>query len=160
MIKSIKAVSILFLFISIYANGQQKAGVSIFFGPTYQIINNSDLGVNVGVEFFLDDFTAIAPSFSYYFSAKGITTYAFNADVRYYLNRNRRFNYYAIGGFNYLIVKNTLVSPEFKTSSFGVNAGGGFLIELNDKVGLLGQLKYDSSGASSIEPMIGVSYHF
>lgn len=158
--KSIYTFFFITLLFTTTLKAQEKDDFSIFIGPSYQLIHNSDLGVNVGLEYFLTTGTAIAPSFSYYFSAKGIRTYAFNADVRYYLNTSSRFHYFAIGGFSYLMIKNTLTTPALTDSNIGINAGGGFVVALNDKIGLLGQLKYDSSGAASIEPMLGVTYKF
>lgn len=148
---------VLFIFticISTLSYSQQKGDFSAFFGASYQLINNSDMGINAGFEYIFIGNTAFAPSFSYYFSAKGITTYSINLDMRYYLTYGEKIKYYGIGGFNYLTVKIGGVS----SNNIGFNAGGGVIFELNNKVGILGQLKYDSAGGTSIEPMIGVSY--
>ncbi|WP_347174646.1 hypothetical protein [Polaribacter uvawellassae] len=154
-----KLKKVLFIFaicISTLSYSQQKGDFSAFFGASYQLTNNSDMGINAGFEYIFTGNTAFAPSFSYYFSAKGITTYSINLDMRYYLTYGEKIKYYGIGGFNYLTVKVGGVSA----SNIGFNAGGGVIFELNDKVGILGQLKYDSAGATSIEPMIGVTYSF
>ena len=155
-----KQLFILAICISSFSFSQQKGNFSAFFGASYQLIHNSDMGINAGLEYLFIDNTAFAPSFSYYFSAKGITTYAINADIRYYLNNDNTLRYYGIGGFSYLIVKSTLGANPVTTNDIGINAGGGLMYSLNEKIGILGQIKYDSSGAASIEPMIGVSYTF
>ena len=152
-----KLKKLLFIFaisISTLSFSQQEGDISTFFGTSYQLINNSDMGINAGFEYIFRGNTAFAPSFSYYFSPKGITTYSVNLDMRYYLTYGEKVKYYGIGGFNYLTVKVGGVSE----SNIGVNAGGGIIYELNEKIGILGQLKYDTSGAGSIEPMIGISY--
>ena len=142
-------------------HAQQKGDFSGYVGVSYQLIDNADSGINAGVEYLILDNTAIAPSFSYYFSPKGITTYSYNADMRYYLNFNSRLQYYGLGGFSYLTVKTTVLGQTVKKENFGVNAGGGVVVSLNEKLGILAQLKYDSSGAnSSIEPMLGITFKF
>jgi hypothetical protein len=154
-----KLKKVLFIFaicISTFSFSQQKGDVSAFFGASYQLINNSDMGINAGFEYLFMDNTAFAPSFSYYFSAKGITTYSINLDMRYYLTYGSKVKYYGIGGFNYLTVKANGLS----VSNIGINAGGGVIFELNEQIGILGQLKYDSAGVASIEPMIGIAYKF
>ncbi|MFN0729052.1 hypothetical protein [Polaribacter gochangensis] len=154
-----KLKKVLFIFaicISTLSYSQQKGDFSAFFGASYQLTNNADMGINAGFEYVFLGNTAFAPSFSYYFSANGITTYSINLDMRYYLTYGAKIKYYGIGGFNYLTVKSGGVT----SNNIGFNAGGGVIFELNDKVGILGQLKYDSAGATSIEPMIGVTYSF
>lgn len=155
-----KQLFILAISISTFSFSQQKGNFSTFFGASYQLINNSDMGINAGFEYLFIDNTAFAPSFSYYFSAKGITTYSINADVRYYLNNDNKLKYYGIGGFSYLIVKSTVGVNTVTKNDIGINAGGGLVYSLNNKIGILGQIKYNSSGAASIEPMIGVAYTF
>lgn len=140
----------------IYA--QQKGDFSTFVGASFQLINNSDSGINAGFEYLIVDNTAIAPSFSYYFSPRGITTYAINADMRYYLRNTGKLKYYGIGGFSFLTVKTKVLGNTVSTNNIGVNAGGGAIIELNENLGIIGQIKYDSSGRASIEPMIGITY--
>lgn len=139
---------------------QQKGDFSSFFGISYQLINNSDSGINAGFEYLIVDNAAIAPSFSYYFSPSGITTYSINADMRYYLRNSGKLKYYGIGGFSFLTIKTKVLGNTVTTNNIGVNAGGGAIIELNENLGILGQLKYDSSGRASIEPMIGITYKF
>lgn len=154
-----KLKKVLFIFaisISTGSFSQQKGDFSTFFGASYQLINNADMGINAGFEYVFLGNTALAPSFSYYFSPKGITTYAINLDMRYYLTYGAKLKYYGIGGFNYLTIK----SGGITANNIGINAGGGLIYELNENIGLLGQLKYDSAGATSIEPMIGVTYKF
>lgn len=154
-----KLKKVLFIFaicISTLSFSQQKGDFSTFFGASYQLVNYSDSGINAGFEYVFMGNVAFAPSFSYYFSAKGITTYSINLDMRYYLTNGAKVKYYGIGGFNYLII----TAGGITENNIGINAGGGLIYSLNEKIGILGQLKYDSAGATSIEPMIGVTFTF
>lgn len=135
---------------------QEKGDLAGFAGITYPLASGSDMGINVGVEYMFTDALAAAPSLSYYFAPSGITTYAINADARYYLGGDESLKYFGLAGISFMSTKVTGFGSATDT---GLNIGGGLTYAMGESFGLIAQAKYGTSG-SAIEPMVGLNFNF
>ena len=108
---------------------------------------------------FADNISA-APSFSYYFSPSGTTVTTINVDGRYYLGGSDSLRYFGLAGVGFSTVKVDLFGVSVSASETGVNAGGGLLYAMSEKMELIAQVKYGSAGTGAVEPMIGMSFKF
>jgi hypothetical protein len=136
---------------------QEKGDLSGFAGITYPLSSGSDMGVNLGVEYMFTDAIAAAPSFSYYFTPSGITTYAINADARYYIGGDESLKYFGLAGVSFMSTK--IDGFGASVTDTGLNIGGGLIYSMGENIGLIAQAKYGTSG-SAIEPMVGVNFSF
>ena len=109
------------------------------------------IGINVGVEYFLDNVLSLAPSYSYYFpvSEGGVdfNTTLLNFDARFYVGPS----FYILAGYATLSSTFKSSGSNISSNKGGVNVGVGAMIPMGDAKYLNIQAKYNSILDQDIE---------
>ncbi|MEM8569094.1 MAG: outer membrane beta-barrel protein [Bacteroidota bacterium] len=133
----------------------------------------SGFGINVGGEYFFTDVISAAPSYTYFFEdsedilgfENSVRLSSINLDGRYYFLTDD-IQVYGLFGIAFLSINGELQfvdlfgaveTVEFDDNETGVNFGGGIVYPLSDKVGLNGQLKYQTPGDGQLVINAGVA---
>lgn len=141
--------------------------------------NGSGLGINIGGEYLFTENFSASPSFTYFFESSetvlgdeySVRLSSFNIDGRYYFTSGP-LQVYGIAGIAVLSIT-TEIPPivvsgggafistgggKVSTSETGINFGGGLVYMMTDKLGLNGQLKYQTPGDGQAVLNGGITY--
>lgn len=131
--------------------------------------DGGNLGINAGAEYFILDEVSASPSFTYYFKSTediGSVEYSvqlitFNIDGRYYFY-NEDFQAYGIAGIviasaNYDVEGVPSAAIYDDDSEAGLNIGAGIIYPISDKIGLNGQIKYQTPYSGQLVLNAGVA---
>ena len=119
---------------------------------------DTELGINLGVQYFVIDQIAIAPSYSFFFKDFiGLKYSSINIEGRYYFNEA----IYGLAGIDIVRVSGSIELGEFGSfdasgSSTEFAVGAGYDLELSDDILINFQAKY----AGQIVLGAGVVYEF
>jgi opacity protein-like surface antigen len=141
--------------------GKIRLGASLVYGTKAGINDEGEekggLGINVGGEYFFTDKIAAAPSFTYFLKSEidfgdgkmSVQATSINLDGRYYFG-DGDIAFYGLAGLSIATAKVDIEGDEFfedasgSESKTGVNLGAGLVYPINDKLGLNGQIKYNT----------------
>lgn len=145
---------VLFVVSGVYAQEQGKfrgQGGLVYGGDT-------ELGINLGVQYFVVDQVAIAPSYSFFLKDFAGHKYSsLNIEGRYYFHEG----IYGLAGVDIVMVKGSVDIPGFDSvessgSSAEIAIGAGYDLELNEDISINFQAKY----ANQIVLGVGAVYAF
>lgn len=172
MKKILLAVFVLFAFAAV-SNAQTEGDFRLNGGLAYGSeagFDGGGAGINVGLEYFFTDVISAAPSYTYFFeSTEDVLGTEFSArlssiniDGRYYFQTDG-FQAYGLAGIAILAINTT--TPDFfgtgtietSDSETGLNIGAGIVYPLSEKIGLNGQLKYQTPGEGQLVLNAGVA---
>lgn len=102
-------------------------------------------GLNLGLEYLVNDQFSIAPSYTIFFPNDPFELNALNIDARYYFAMDET-EFYGLLGYSNLTAKVDIGGVSLSASDAGLNAGVGANVGLSDKLKLNTQLKYTTAG--------------
>ncbi len=132
---------------------QEKSPLKLAAGLNYGT-DIEELGSNVGVEFGLTSKIDLAPNFTYFFTPSGLTAYSINADGKYNFTESDT-KFYGLLGLSVAVVSIDFAGISISDNEFGINIGAGVTHALSSKIGLNGQLRYNTP-FEQLEIMAGV----
>lgn len=114
-----------------------------------------DFGLGVGITTALNEKIDFAPSFNYYFN-DGHDSFTIDGDFHYNFPLGNSFSAYPMVGAVLFHAKDF--------TKFGLNAGAGLNYDVNGKIGVFAEAKYqflfDAKGADDTFLTLGVHYSF
>lgn len=167
--KKIILVAIVFITGLSVAKSQDQGDIKVNGGLAFGTEAGYDgggIGLNIGAEYFISDIISAAPSYTYFFEdSEGPFSARFSAinlDGRYYFLTDE-IQVYGLLGLSILSIN--IKGPVFfgqdisvSDSETGLNVGGGILYPIDDKLGLNGQIKYQTPGDGQLVLNLGISY--
>jgi opacity protein-like surface antigen len=141
--------------------GKIRLGAGVVYGTEAAIDDDGDgkggIGFNIGGEYFITDKISAAPSFTYFMKSEidflggklSGQASSLNLDGRYYFG-DGDIAFYGLGGIAIGFAKAEIKGSEFADDNSqtenkaGINIGAGLVYPLNDKMGLNGQIKYNT----------------
>lgn len=154
--------------------GKIRLGAGVVYGTEASLGDDSDnkggIGFNLGGEYFITDKISAAPSFTYFMKSE--TDFlggklsgqpsSLNLDGRFYTGDGDVVFYGLVGlsmGFAKTEIKDSEVVENSSDSDnkAGINVGVGLVYPINERIGLNGQVKYNSP-YEQLEIQAGITF--
>lgn len=136
--------------------GEKAVGVNVNYGSE---IKNAGIGAKL--QYGITDAIRIEPAFNYYLKKYDLTFWDIDVNLHYLFNASETIKVYPLAGVGY--AHSSFSYDEFSTSAgnFVVNVGAGAEYQLNEKISIGAELKYQIvSGFNQVVFCIGATYKF
>lgn len=118
----------------------------------------NQMGLGVKIQCFVSDAIRIEPSFNYFFKKATVDTWDVNLNAHYVFNVTDKFHLYPLVG---LVFSRWTITDTGNFNRFGANVGAGAEYYFTEKIGMIGEVKYQLvKDVSQCVFSLGVNYKF
>ncbi|MFY0654128.1 MAG: hypothetical protein JXQ96_18975 [Cyclobacteriaceae bacterium] len=131
------SVLIVAVLLSVGAYAQEQGAFRAQVGGSYAL-DFETLGIDLGVQYFVSDQIAVAPSFTYFLEKNGVSASSINLEGRFYFAEG----FYGVTGLDFISQKVDFLGADLTVSDTKLALGAGYDISMGESMVLNLQAKY------------------